>query len=349
MKATNFTVTEFVLLGFYELPSFQLVLFLIFLVIYVAMLVGNSVTTCLFCFDRHFHSPMYMFLCNMSVLDMSFTTMVQPKLLDTFLTGNNVISYNGCMTQVFFFVVLMVSEYFILAAMAYDRYVAICHPLRYSHFMSLRVCFWLSCTSWSFGVLEAIPFVILISSCTFCGSNEVDHLFCDLKPLMKLSCSDTSTIEMVIFGFGAVVGFVPSIMTLVSYVYIISTILKMNSKKGRHKTFSTCSSHLTVILLFYGTVLGMYMRPKSSYSMDQDKVFATLYSGVIPMLNPLIYSLKNQEVKKALQRIRKNIYSWKKMKLNDQQPKSCLAKTNVGRCLMCNGLLEMASSKSVRS
>ncbi|KAG8551280.1 hypothetical protein GDO81_004038 [Engystomops pustulosus] len=306
MEETN--STEFVLLGFHELPSFQLSLFFIFLAIYVATLFGNSLTTCLFCFNHHFHRPMYIFLCNMSLLDMSFSSMVLPKLLDIFLTGNNVISYNGCMTQVFFFVLLMVTEYFILAAMAYDRYVAICHPLRYSHFMSLRLCFWMSSTSWSLGTLEGIPFVILISSCAFCGSNEVDHLFCDLKPLMKLSCTDTHSIEMVIFGFGAVIGFVPSVMTLVSYLYIISTILKIHSKEGRHKTFSTCSSHLTVILLFYGTVLGMYMRPKSSYSMDQDKVFAIFYAGIIPMLNPLIYSLKNQEVKKTLFKIVKKVY-----------------------------------------
>ncbi|XP_077112078.1 olfactory receptor 9G19-like [Ranitomeya variabilis] len=307
MDTVNFTVTEFVLLGFHELPDFQLVFFFIFLVIYVATLVGNSLTIGLFCFDRHFHTPMYILLCNMSVLDMSFTSMVLPKLLDIFLTGNNVISYHGCIAQVFFFVVLMVSEYFILASMAYDRYVAICHPLRYSYFMSLQVCFWMTLASWSIGVLEGIFFIILISSCTFCRSNEVDHLFCDMKPLMMLSCSETKTIEMVIFGPSAVIGLVPSVMTLVSYIYIISTILKINSKEGKYKTFSTCSSHLTVILLFYGTVLGMYMRPKSSYSMDQDKLFAILYAGVIPMLNPLIYSLKNQEVKKALCRIKKRM------------------------------------------
>ncbi|XP_040294177.1 olfactory receptor 5AR1-like [Bufo bufo] len=250
---------------------------------------------------------MYILLCNMSVLDMSFTSMVLPKLLDIFLTGNNVISYEGCITQVFFFVVLMVSEYFILAAMAYDRYVAICHPLHYSYFMSLQACFWILLTSWSIGVFDGILYVILISSCTFCRSNKVDHLFCDMKPLMMLSCSDTHTIEMLILGPSAIIGFVNSVMTLVSYMYIISTILKIHSKEGRHKTFSTCSSHLTVILLFYGTVLGMYMRPKSSYSMEQDKVFAILYAGVIPMLNPLIYSLKNQEAKKGLRRLIKQI------------------------------------------
>ncbi|XP_040294181.1 olfactory receptor 5AR1-like [Bufo bufo] len=203
---------------------------------------------------------------------------------------------------------LMVSEYFILAAMAYDRYVAICHSLRYSNFMSFHVCFWMSWTSWCIGVFEGILSVILISSCTFCRSNKVDHLFCDFKPLIKLTCSDTHTIEILIFGLGTIIGFVPSVMTLLSYMYIISAILKIHSKEGRHKTFSTCSSHLTVILLFYGTVLGMYMRPKSSYSMDQDKVFAILYAGVIPMLNPLIYSLKNEEVMKALYKIKKEVY-----------------------------------------
>ncbi|XP_069837893.1 olfactory receptor 5AR1-like [Dendropsophus ebraccatus] len=303
MEVTNLTNNGFVLLGFYELPSFQLGLFLIFLILYIGTLTGNSITTALFCFDPHFHSPMYILLCNLSIIDLSFTTMVLPKLLDTFLNGNHVISYNGCITQVFFYVVLIVLEFFILAAMAYDRYVAICHPLHYSYFMSLQVCFWMSLTSWSVGVLEGILYVILVSSCTFCGSHEVDHLFCDLKPLMKLSCSDTYTLETITLVLGTVIGFVPSVMTLVSYMYIILAILKISSKEGRQKTFSTCSSHLTVILLFYGTMFGMNMRPKSSYSMDQDKVFAVLYAGVIPMLNPLIYSLRNQEVKKALCRI----------------------------------------------
>ncbi|XP_069837892.1 olfactory receptor 9G19-like [Dendropsophus ebraccatus] len=303
MEATNLTINGFVLLGFYEFPSFQLGLFLIFLILYVGTLVGNSVPTALFCFDPRFHSPMYILLCNLSVIDMSFSTMVLPKLLDILLTGNHVISYNGCFTQYFFYVVLIVLVFFILAAMAYDRYVAICHPLRYSYFISLQVCFWMSLTFWSLGVLNGILYVILVSSCIFCGSHEVDHLFCDFKPLIKLSCSDTHTIETITLVLATIIGVVPSIMTLVSYMYIISTILKIPSKEGRQKTFSTCSSHLTVILLFYGTMFGMYLRPKSSYSMDQDKVFAVLNTGVIPMANPLIYSLKNQEVKKALCRM----------------------------------------------
>ncbi|XP_063819382.1 olfactory receptor 5AR1-like [Pseudophryne corroboree] len=249
-------------------------------------MVGNVLAITLFCWDLNLHSPMYMLLCNMSTLDIYFTTMILPKLLDICLTGNKAISYRGCITQVFFFVVLIVTEYFILAAMAYDRYVAICLPLRYSYYMSLRVCSWMVCSSWSVGALEGVLYVALISSCKFCGSNEMNHLFCDLKPLIKLSCSDTHTIETVILGLGSIVGFVPSVMTLLSYVFIISAILNIPSKEGRNKAFSTCSSHLTVIVLFYGTILGMYMRTKSSYSMDQDKVFAVLYAAAIPMLNP---------------------------------------------------------------
>ncbi|XP_069837894.1 olfactory receptor 8D1-like [Dendropsophus ebraccatus] len=308
METTNLTINGFVLLGFFELPSFQLGLFLIFLVIYVGTLLGNLVTTALFCFDPYFHSPMYVLLSNMSIIDLSLTSLVFPKMLDIFLTRNHVISYNCCIIQLFLYVLLIVSEYFILAAMAYDRYVAICHPLRYSYFMSLQVCFWMSLVSWSIGSLDGIIYAILISSCSFCGSHEVDHLFCDLKPLMMLSCSDTYTIEMALLLLASITGLAPSLLTLVFYMYIISAILKISSKEGRRKTFSTCSSHLTVILLCYGTVLGMYMRPKSSYSIDQDKVFAVLYAGVIPMLNPLIYSLKNQEVKKSLCRIMRKVF-----------------------------------------
>lgn len=304
MGTTNLSVTDFVLLGFYEHPRLQLLFFLVFLVIYITTIFGNLLTISLICFDHHLHSPMYILLCNMSILDVSFTTMVLPKLLDVFLTGNHIISYDGCISQVFFFVVLIVTEYFILAAMAYDRYMAICHPFRYLYFMSCKVCIFMVWISWIVGVLEGVLYVILMSSFRFCRSNQINHLFCDLKPIIKLSCTNTLTIETTILGLGAFIGFVPSAMTLGSYIRIILTILKIRTKNGRQKTFSTCSSHLTVITLFYGMVLGMYMRPKSSYAIDQDKILAVFYAGVIPMINPLIYSLKNEEVKVALSRIR---------------------------------------------
>ncbi|XP_053305971.1 olfactory receptor 1020-like [Spea bombifrons] len=299
----NATVREFILLGFYEIPEAQLVLFVTFMIIYAATIVSNLLTLAVIYLDPHLHSPMYILLCNMSVIDLSFSTMVLPKFLDICLTGHNVITYTGCIVQVFFFVVLMVAEYFILAAMAYDRYVAICVPLRYANLMSIRVCVAMASTSWSIGAMEGVLFVVLISFCTFCKSNEINHLFCDLKPLIKLSCSDTKTIETTILGIGSFIGFLPSMFTLVSYTCIILTILNIPSRKGRTKTFSTCSSHLTVIVIFYGTVLGMYMRPKSKYSMDQDKVLAVLYAAVIPMVNPLIYSLRNTEVKSAVRKI----------------------------------------------
>ncbi|KAM8924684.1 olfactory receptor 8A1-like [Pelodytes ibericus] len=274
-------------------------------------LAANLLTITVIYLDSHLHSPMYLLLCNMSVLDISFSTMILPKLLDICLTGNNIISYAGCMSQVFFFVVLIVTEYFILAAMAYDRYVAICFPLRYVHLLSPRVCLLMTSISWSVGMLNGVLYVVLISFCEFCKSNEINHLFCDLKPLMKLSCSDTNIIETTILGLGSFIAFLPSMSTLISYICIISTILKIPSQKGRSKTFSTCSSHLTIIVLFYGPVLGMYMRPKSTYSLQQDKILSVLYAALIPMINPLIYSLRNKEVQRALCKIRDKYFCHK--------------------------------------
>ncbi|KAM4636982.1 olfactory receptor 5AR1-like [Discoglossus pictus] len=310
METDNLTATEeFVLLGFYEYPELQFILFITFTLLYLTSVLGNGLNILVICLDPQLHVPMYIFLCNLSFLDIFFITMIVPKLLDIFLTGNHIISYAGCITQVFFFVALIVSEYFVLAAMAYDRYVAICIPLRYPQLMSNSVCLLLASVSWSVGISEAVLYVGLICQCQFCRSNEINHLFCDLKPLIKLSCSDTHAIETTILGLGSFIGFLPSVFTLISYIYIISTVMKINSRDARHKTFSTCSSHLTVIILFYGTVLGMYMRPKSTYAMDQDKVLAILYAAVIPMLNPLIYTLRNQEVKGALRKLKeKYIY-----------------------------------------
>ncbi|KAM8924687.1 olfactory receptor 5V1-like [Pelodytes ibericus] len=304
----NLTITEFILLGFYEVPEAQFILFTTFVLIYVVTLAANLITITVIYLDSHLHSPMYLLLCNMSVLDISFSTMILPKLLDICLTGNNIISYAGCMSQLFFFVVLISTEYFILAGMAYDRYVAICFPLRYVHLLSFKVCLLMTSISWSVGMLYGVLYVVLISFCEFCNSNVINHLFCDLKPLMKLSCSDTNIIESTILGLGSFIGFLPSMFTLISYICIISTIMKIPSQKGRSKTFSTCSSHLTIIVLFYGPFFGMYMRPKSTYSMQQDKILAILYAALIPMINPLIYSLRNKEVKRALCKIREKCF-----------------------------------------
>ncbi|XP_029435960.1 olfactory receptor 1F1-like [Rhinatrema bivittatum] len=187
--------------------------------------------------------------------------------------------------------------------MAYDRYVAICIPLHYALIMNKKVCGLLAAVSWTFGFLDVIAQAVLISQFSFCESNEINHFFCDFTALMKLSCSDPHTIEIVIFADGVVVGFIPFLLTLTSYIYIISTILKIQSTEGRCKAFSTCSSHLTVVILFYVTIISVYVRPSSMYSPGQDKLFALLYTALIPMLNPIIYSLRNQDVKTALRKI----------------------------------------------
>ncbi|KAM4696265.1 olfactory receptor 5AR1-like [Rhinophrynus dorsalis] len=187
--------------------------------------------------------------------------------------------------------------------MAYDRYIAICHPLRYTSLMSTKICVQLALASWFFGLLDSTTYVSLLSQYSFCRSNVINHLFCDLKPLLQLSCSGTQSVEMAIQVSGALFGFTPLVLIIISYIFIISAILRIRSKDGKSKTFSTCSSHITVVILFFGIILSMYMRPKSAYSIEQDKVFAVLYTSCIPMLNPVIYSLRNKDVKQAFLKI----------------------------------------------
>ncbi|KAM4641818.1 olfactory receptor 5V1-like [Discoglossus pictus] len=195
-----------------------------------------------------------------------------------------------------------VAEYFLLAVMAYDRYVAICHPLRYPYLMNMKMCAQMALMSWLFGLLESFMLFGLISQYSFCKSNVINHLFCDLKPLIKLSCTGTEITELAVQITGTLFGFIPLFFILLTYVFIISTILRIRSNEGKKKAFSTCSSHLTIVTLFFGIILSMSMRPKSAYSIEQDKVFSVLYTSCIPMLNPFIYNLRNKEVKEALQR-----------------------------------------------
>ncbi|KAM4637000.1 olfactory receptor 1C1-like [Discoglossus pictus] len=250
---------------------------------------------------------MYIFLMNLSILDISYTSTILPKLLNTLIAQNRSISFAGCIAQMYFFLSFACNEAFLLAAMAYDRYLAICHPLHYVLHMNLRRCSRFSAAVWAIGFLDPVLYPILISNMSFCRTNLIDHFFCDVTPLMKLSCSDTSNVEILTYIEGSLIVFTLFMFTLISYFFIISTILNIRSTEGRRKAFSTCSSHLTCVIIFYGTIMCLYMRPTSNYYPNRDKFFSLLYILLVPMLNPVIYSLKNKDVKHALIKL-KNIY-----------------------------------------
>ncbi|XP_029437263.1 olfactory receptor 13-like [Rhinatrema bivittatum] len=304
MKEKNITsAMEFIILGFPEFPDLQILLFLLFLLIYLIVLMGNLTIIALTCLDPRLHTPMYFFLCNLSFLDVFSTSVTLPKLLDILLRKHQRISVNGCFTQMYFFLALAVVESFLLTVMAYDRYVAICHPLRYTIIINERVCVLMAAVTWIIGCLITALQPFLVSRFSYCASNEINHFFCDPSALLKLSCTSTSAFESIIYIAGVFITLPCFSSILASYVYIISTILRIRSAEGRRKAFSTCSSHLTVVLLFYGTRMCLYMRPASMQSLDQNKFFAMLYNILIPLFNPLIYSLNNKVVKAALRKV----------------------------------------------
>ncbi|KAM4641726.1 olfactory receptor 2G3-like [Discoglossus pictus] len=300
-------VTYFILMGISNHPSLQAPIFFLILITYLLTLVGNTTILLISRLYPHLHTPMYFFLCNLSIVDITFPSTVLPKLLDICLTGNQSITYLGCITQTFLSVLCVVAEYFLLAVMAFDRYMAICHPLRYPYLMNLSICVKLALVSWCFGFLESFMFLGFIVGYSFCRSKTINHLYCEPRPLIKLSCTGTQQIEVIIQVTGTIFGFVPLAFILITYVFIISSVLRIRSSEGKRKSFSTCSSHLTVVTLFFGIILGMYMSPKSASSTGQDKVFAICYTSCIPMLNPVIYSLRNKEVKDALSKLRSKI------------------------------------------
>uniref|UniRef100_A0A8C6Y3Q7 Olfactory receptor n=1 Tax=Naja naja TaxID=35670 RepID=A0A8C6Y3Q7_NAJNA len=305
-------VEEFILLGFSESPEQDPPLFTIFLTIYTITLIGNLGMIILIRISAQLHTPMYFFLCNLSMADICYSSVITPRMLTSFLTGHKSISFDACFGQLYFFVALVCTECFLLATMAYDRYVAICNPLLYPTIMSQNICVTLVAGSGFLGLTNAIA--MINTSCTFqlsfCRSNIINHFFCDVPPLLILSCSDTYISEIVIFAFGCIEG-ISIGMVLVSYAYILSTVLRMHSAEGRYKAFSTCASHLTAVGIYHGTILFMYFRPSSSYSMDQDKWTSLFYTVVIPMLNPLIYSLRNKEMKDAVSKSIGHIWIWK--------------------------------------
>ncbi|XP_048216048.1 olfactory receptor 502-like [Perognathus longimembris pacificus] len=302
VEGNHTAVTEFILVGLTHDPVLRVVLFIIILGIYLVTLSGNICTILLIRVSTQLHHPMYFFLSHLAFADTGYSSSVTPNMLVNFLLEKNTISYVGCGIQLGSAVFFGSVECFVLAAMAYDRFMAICNPLMYSTKMSTQVCVHLLAVAYIGGFLDASSFILSFLGLVFCGSNRVNHFFCDFAPLVEVSCSAGSILTIVpSFTAGFVIVFTV-IVIAISYVYILITILKMRSTEGRHKAFSTCTSHLTAVTLFYGTVTFIYVMPKSSYSTDQNKVISVFYMVVIPMLNPLIYSLRNNEIKGALKR-----------------------------------------------
>ena len=294
--------TEFILLGLTNDPVLRVILFMIILCIYLVTICGNLSTIILIRISSQLHHPMYFFLSHLAIVDMGYSSSVTPNMLVNFLVERNTISYPGCAIQLGSGVFFGSTESFLLAAMAYDRFIAVCSPLLYSTKMSTQVRIQLLIMSYTGGFLNACSFTICFYSLHFCGPNRVNHFFCDFAPLVELSCSDISIPAAVpSFTSGSII-VVTAVVIAVSYSYILITILRMRSTEGRHKAFSTCTSHLIAVTLFYGTITFIYVMPKSSYSTDQNKVVSVFYMVVIPMLNPLIYSLRNNEIKGALKR-----------------------------------------------
>ncbi|XP_053415791.1 olfactory receptor 1020-like [Nycticebus coucang] len=301
---SNFTtVTEFILLGFSDHPEIQCLLFVIFLIVYMVSVAGNLGMILLIKIDSRLHTPMYFFLSNLSLVDFCYSSVIAPNMLVNFWMEKPVISFNGCATQFFFFGSFAGIEGFLLAVMAYDRYVAICKPLLYTVLMSPHLNALLVLATYLAGFINAAIHTGFTFQLSFCRSNVINHFFCDTPPLLKLSCSDTHINEIVIFAFASFNELSCLLMILVSYLYILAAILRIRSADGRHKAISTCASHLMAVTVFFGTLLFMYLSPSSSYSMDQDKVVSVFYTVVIPMLNPLIYSLRNKDVKASLSKI----------------------------------------------
>ncbi|CAO2635471.1 Putative olfactory receptor 10D3 [Lemmus lemmus] len=296
------SVKEFILLGLTQQPELQLPLFFLFLVIYILTVLGNLLILMVIRVDSHLHTPMYYFLTNLSFIDMWFSTVTVPKMLMTLVSPSCTISYQGCLSQVFFYHTLGGTECFLYTVMAYDRFVAICHPMRYTVIMNHRVCTCLTVGTWLGGFVHGSILTILIFKLPYCGPNEVDSFFCDIPVVLSLACADSSLAQTVSFTNVGIVALMCFLLILTSYTRIVISILKIHSSEGRRRAFSTCSAHLTSIIFVYGPVILVYLRPASSPWLDS--VVQVFNNVITPSLNPLIYTLRNKDVKLALKKVR---------------------------------------------
>ncbi|XP_062954531.1 olfactory receptor 5V1 [Cynocephalus volans] len=304
MEGKNQTaLSEFIILGFSNLDELKFLLFTTFFLIYTCTLGGNIFIILVIMTDPHLHTPMYYFLGNLAFLDICYTTTNVPQMMVHLLSEKKSISYVGCAAQLFAFIFFVGSECLLLAAMAYDRYIAICKPLRYSVIMNKALYSQLAASCWTGGFLNSVVHTVLTFHLPFCGNNQINYFFCDIPPLLILSCGDTSVNELVLLSIGVFLGWTPFLCIILSYLYIISTVLRIHSSEGRYKAFSTCASHLVIVLLFYGSAIFTYVRPISSYSLEKDRLISILYSAVTPMLNPIIYTLRNKDIKEAVRTV----------------------------------------------
>ncbi|KAM5145569.1 olfactory receptor 5AR1-like [Mantella aurantiaca] len=304
MEKKNLTWQNyFIIRGITDLSQLQTPIFMQVLLTYLIILGGNSAIVLLICKDSQLHTPMYHFLCHLSIMDVCYSTVTMHKALDAYVSGDKRVSFSACIAQMYFYVALLCCEFWLLAAMSYDRYVAICIPLRYVMIMNKMLCALMTAVCWILGILEVLPAVFIIYDIYCFKSNIINHFFCDLLPIMKLFCHSNSKMEHLIYAESVFVGLLPFSLTIMSYVYIIRAILRIHSSIGRWKAFYTCSSHITVVSLLYVTIFSLYMRPTSAITPESDKLFTLFYTALTPMLNPLIYSLKNKDVKLAFWRL----------------------------------------------
>ncbi|XP_038598533.1 olfactory receptor 1052-like [Tachyglossus aculeatus] len=297
------TVTEFILVGLTDRPELQVTLFMLFLAIYFVTLVGNIGMIILIQVDSRLQTTMYFFLSNLSFLDLCYATVFAPKMLVNYLSETKTISFAGCIAQCFLFIMYVSSESILLAVMAFDRYMAICNPLLYNIIVTKKLSVNLVVGSYLRGIINSLSHTGSLLRLPFCGPSVVNHYFCDVPPLLKLSCADTHINEILLFTLSGILAIITFLFIIISYIFIVATILRVPSTEGRQKAFSTCASHLTAVTLFYSSASFSYVQPTSLHSLDQEKVVAVFYTLVISMLNPLIYSLRNKDVKEALKKV----------------------------------------------